>query len=241
MPTNFIFLHGGGQGSWVWNETLDAIKTQGGTSIGRLLALDIPGCGEKHGEATEDMSVTDIVATLLNDIDASGIEDSLLIGHSQAGTILPRLIKERPNLFKHIIYVSCLAPTGNQNALNWRTEMPDANSAVLNKYPHGSRDFYRLMFCNDMQPEAAEAFLDKLGLDQWPASSYQMSDWDYSPLASYASTYIICMRDAALLPVWQEMFAERLKAKEIIHIDTGHQVMNTRPHELAELILASIN
>ena len=30
--TDFAFLHGGGQGSWIWNETIAAIAMQSGGS-----------------------------------------------------------------------------------------------------------------------------------------------------------------------------------------------------------------
>lgn len=239
MSTNFIFLHGGGQGSWVWQETIEAMKSQSVDRIGKIVALDVPGCGSKREIDTKALSVPDIVAKLLDDIDAAGIEEAVLVGHSQAGTLLPLLIKARPPLFRYTIYVSCLAPAGNQTALNWRTTMPNAESAPLNTQVHGTRDLYRLMFCNDMDPVTAESFLGKLGQDQWPASSYQMSDWDYSHLADHPSTYVICTRDAALLPEWQEIFAKRFNAKEIVRIEAGHQVMNTRPQVLGRSILAA--
>jgi hypothetical protein len=39
-----------------------------------------------------------------------------------------------------------------------------------------------------------------------------------------------------LIPAWQAIFAERLRVKRLLHIDAGHQVMNTRPEALAELL-----
>ena len=61
--TDFIFLHGGGQGSWIWDETLAAMNQQSGGSA-RCLALDIPGCGTKRGRDTASMTFDDIVAEL---------------------------------------------------------------------------------------------------------------------------------------------------------------------------------
>jgi hypothetical protein len=31
---NFVFMHGGGQGSWVWQETLAALDLQTGAKFG---------------------------------------------------------------------------------------------------------------------------------------------------------------------------------------------------------------
>ena len=236
MQSDFVFLHGGGQGSWVWNETIAALEQQTDGGFGRALALDIPGCGAKRGYATERLDVSDIVSGLLADIKAAGFNDVVLVGHSQAGTILPRLIEARPDLFRRVVYVSCLAPLPGQTPLNWRSTMPEADSALTNAAPPGTRERYRAMFCNDMPLETAEKFLDNLGRDSWPSRSYEMSEWRYDHLDAAQGSYVICLKDATLVPSWQVMFAERLKAKRLIRVDAGHQVMNTRPHALAELL-----
>jgi hypothetical protein len=44
------------------------------------------------------------------------------------------------------------------------------------------------------------------------------------------------LRDAILPVNWQELFANRLHASRRIRIDAGHQVMNTHPEALAEIL-----
>jgi pimeloyl-ACP methyl ester carboxylesterase len=236
LGLNFIFLHGGGQGNWVWKEAMDALQVQARGTHCHCLALDVPGCGSKRGQPTDTLGVSDVVADLLADIDKAGIENPILVGHSQAGTMLPRLVKMRPTLFRHVVYVSCLAPLGQQTGLSWIAQMPAADSALLENHRPGSGEFFQRMFCNDMERSAAEAFLDKLGRDQWPASTYQATEWAYEHLSASPSTYVLCLRDTALPPSWQQIFAARLQVKEIVRIDAGHQVMNTRPHALAEVL-----
>jgi pimeloyl-ACP methyl ester carboxylesterase len=94
------------------------------------------------------------------------------------------------------------------------------------------------MFSNDMNDAATSAFMGKLGKDQWPACCYSYSDWKADHLAAMPVTYVRCLRDMALPPVWQSCFAERLHADRTVHLDAGHQAMNTRPHALAEILLA---
>jgi pimeloyl-ACP methyl ester carboxylesterase len=236
MANDFIFLHGGAQGSWVWSETIEALKSQGQDMAGAALALDVPGCGTKRSLATDEMDPQQLLANLLADIDAANLEDVILVGHSQAGTILPLLVKARPGRFRHVVYVSCLAPFGDQTALSWRSEMP--GESALSSHAPGSPERFQAMFCNDMEGDAADHFLARLGHDSWPASSYGMSGWHYEHLADMPSTYVLCLRDAALLPSWQQIFAQRVHAKVIVSIDAGHQVMNTRPHELTKVLLA---
>lgn len=94
------------------------------------------------------------------------------------------------------------------------------------------------MFCNDMAPDMAEAFLDRLGQDGWPAACYAQRDWPRGHLADHDCSYVLCEADAILPAAWQERFAERLHARRIHHFAAGHQAMNTRPGELAALLLA---
>lgn len=236
MKADYVFLHGGSQGSWVWDETIAALGQQTGGAFGRALALDAPGCGTKRGRATDDIDVPQIVAELIGDIEQSGFRDIVLVGHSQAGTILPLLVEARPALFRRTVHVSCLAPLPGESAFDWRASMPEAETALDVSAPLGSRERFRAMFCNDMTSTQAEAFLDTLGPDRWPDSSYTMSAWRYDHLDAMPSSYVHCLRDATLVPSWQLLFAERLKARHAIRIDAGHQVMNTRPHALAEVL-----
>jgi pimeloyl-ACP methyl ester carboxylesterase len=236
MQTDFVFLHGGGQGSWVWSQTIAALEQQTSGGFGRALALDIPGCGSKRSRATDNLDVSSIVSELLEEIQEAGCNDVVLVGHSQAGTILPLLIEAQPRLFRRVVYVSCVAPLRGETVLNWRFSMPAGNSALATAPPPGTRDRYRQMFCNDMDPESAERFLDQLGPDRWPSCSYEVSEWRYDHLDELPGTYILCLRDEVLIPSWQQIFAERLKVKRLINVDAGHQVMNTRPQALAELL-----
>jgi hypothetical protein len=92
------------------------------------------------------------------------------------------------------------------------------------------------MFCNDMAPDEAAGFLAKLGKDNWPLKAHTETDWRYDHLGAVPATYVICLRDMALTAPWQEKFADRFKAERRVRIDVGHQVMNTRPHALAEVL-----
>jgi pimeloyl-ACP methyl ester carboxylesterase len=93
---DYVFLHGGGQAGWVWHDTIAALHRQTGGEFGRAIALDAPGCGEKRGRNTAGLNVDDVVTDLLADISSSGLRDVVLVGHSQAGTILPRLVEKQP-------------------------------------------------------------------------------------------------------------------------------------------------
>ena len=231
---NFAFLHGGGQGAWVWDEVLAALTLQGGDAV-RATAFDLPGCGAKRGQDTSQLTVRDVAGRFVADLAASGMTDIVLVGHSNAGTIMPLVAEMRPDLIRRYIYVSCMAAPPGQTI----REVMAAKPAHGERSESLSGGRLREMFCNDMTDDEATAFMAKLGQDSWPTlQALGETDWRYDHLAGKPATYIICLKDQALAPDWQETFAARLHAQRRVRIDAGHQVMNTRPRELAEILRA---
>jgi pimeloyl-ACP methyl ester carboxylesterase len=240
--TDFAFLHGGGQGGWVWDETIAALRGRRGGSA-NCLALDAPGCGVKRGRDTAGIAFADISAELVEDIEAAGMTNVVLVGHSQAGTSLPAMAELRPGLFAKLVFVSCVAPDPGLTMIEMATgrmrEHGQAEgSRALTDESLSMRERHRTMFCNDMAPAQAEAFLDKLGLDGWPRSCYEQTEWRYDHLVDVPISYVLCLKDAIIPLEWQERFAARLYARTTPRIDAGHQVMNTRPDILADVLLA---
>lgn len=234
MPeaTNFALLHGGGQGGWIWDETRAALEQQGGGKL-RVVAFDHPGCGAKRTRDTSALCVRDVAEEFVADLLDSGMRDIILVGHSNAGTILPRVAAMVPHLVQRCVYVSCIAPPPGASVRQVMSE--GRHNSVTRETVSGGR--LRDMFCNDMTPDFADAFLAKLGRDSWPTlRALDESEWTYDHLADKPSTYVICLQDQALPPAWQNTFATRLHAKHRVRIDAGHQVMNTRPQGLAEIL-----
>lgn len=235
---DFVFLHGGGQGGWVWNEAIAALHLQAGEGRHRTLALDGPGCGAKRDRDRAAITFDEITRELLSDIEAAGFSDVVLVGHSQAGVHMPAMLELRPDLFRELVFVSCVAPDPGLTVVQMTGDKIHGGKHPFNDQTMSVRDRYRAMFCNDMGAEQAEAFLDRLGPDNWPSACYAKNDWRYDHLAQVPVRYVLCLADAILPLAWQEQFATWMHARETPRIDAGHQPMNTKPHGLAEILLA---
>jgi pimeloyl-ACP methyl ester carboxylesterase len=234
--TNFALLHGGGQGSWIWQETIAALRLQAGHVPFRAEAFDLPGCGAKRGVDTSCLTNRDVAAAFAAELAASGMTDIILVGHSNAGATLPMIAETCPELVRRFVFLSCIAPAPGQTIVEVMKDV----WARLGSGPPGAQDslaLQRNMFCNDMTEAQIPAFLAKLGKDRWPTPQALMeSDWCYDHLADKASTFVICMRDRALVPERQEEFAARFHAKKRVYLDAAHQAMTTRPQALAEIL-----
>lgn len=238
---DFVFLHGGMQGGWVWEETIAALKAQAGEDLDRVIVLDVPGCGVKRGRDTQALGIDDVVAELAAELDAAGVRQAVLVGHSQAGTILPGLITARPLMFRRVVYLSCSAPLPGQSIGAMMGTSQQGGNAQEVGWPldpaiHPPMGQFELMFCNDMTEAEKSAFMSRIGHDQWPPRVSAETDWRYDNDDRVPATFIVCLADAILPPIWQERFAERFGAQRIVRIDAGHQAMNTRPNALAEVL-----
>lgn len=239
-PYDFAFLHGGGQGSWVWSPTIAALKEQASDDSVRIMALDIPGCGAKRGRAIEHLERHDVSRELVADLESAGMKNVVMVGHSLAGNVLPALAELRPELFRRLVYVSCSIPLQGQTVLQMMGSGSQGSRDDEVGWPAESttalRDRNNAMFCEEMDESQKASFLADLEQDEWPHSFFSATDFTFEHMGSVPSTYVVCLRDRILPVAWQEKFAKRFHAERLVRIDAGHQVMVTRPHALAEVL-----
>jgi len=238
---DFAFLHGAGEGGWLWDDLIAALDRQTDGGFGRALALDVPGCGKKPGRDIEDLGPDEIAAELIGDIEAAGFRDVILVGHSMAGTILPRMVAQRPELFRRLVYVACAAPAPGQTASeifgsSRRGENPDEIGWPIDPRTCSVEELFQVLFWTDTTPEQTEMFRRRLYENRWPARTQAAREWTYDHLGSTPSTYVVCLQDMSAPAPWQEVFAERLRCERLVRIDAGHQAMVTRPQALAEAL-----
>ncbi len=244
MLRDIVLLHGGGQAGWVWAETIMAIRLEAGGAAGRILTLDVPGCGAKRAHDTREMSLPEVIAELAEELDAKDVCNALLVGHSQAGTLLPGLILSRSDRIARAVYFTCAAPSQGQTLAQMMGHglHGSAENEVgwpLDPAVTSPTDLFRAAFCNDMDEDLSRSFLAKLGSDNWPAAcGNAWTSWPYDAARHVPATYVIALADQILPVAWQERFAARLNADRLVRIDSGHQGMNTRPFSLAEILIA---
>lgn len=232
--TDFIFQHGGMVGGYIWDELVEAMAARAPGN--RFLKLDVPGCGTRRGLDPHDFTFDATIDSLLADIDASSMSDAVLVGHSQGGTVLPRLAEARPGLFRKLVYVACIAPDPGQSIVDAAKAAEEAQDP--DAPPMTIMDRLINQYCNDMDVPTTKAFLAKLGGgDVWPPASQEETDWRYGHLADIASIYVLCENDMLLPPERQEASIANLQIDKVIRIDSGHQPMISRPEELAEILL----
>lgn len=150
--TNLALLHGGGQGSWVWDDVMGLLSASEDIEC---ITLDVPGCGTKRGRDTSAIEFDDIAREFISDIEAAGMRDVVLVGHSQAGMPIPRMAEFAPTLFRRLVYVSCSSPPPGTNLLELigdgvHGEHEDKVGYPLDPATTTFEERSAVMFCNDM-------------------------------------------------------------------------------------------
>jgi pimeloyl-ACP methyl ester carboxylesterase len=79
-PT-FALLHGGGQGSWVWDDVVERLTAKSA----RVRALDVPACGIKRGRDVTALDADDVTRERVADIKVADVANVTIVGHSLAG------------------------------------------------------------------------------------------------------------------------------------------------------------
>jgi pimeloyl-ACP methyl ester carboxylesterase len=243
-----VLVHGGGHGAWCWEPTLTHLD-------GETLAVDLPpksirGGPRRHEQRPElaTLTIADFADSALADVDAAGYERFVLVGHSMGGLTISELASRVPPRVVHLVYVSCIVPPEGGSAID---AMPASLRAMTREAverarageadPIGGLDetTIRCMFGNDMDEEQIQFVLDHNGTEA-PGPLAEPVSREGIPV-DLPKTYVKLLRDQSLPPETQDELIANLKASpggavEVIALDAGHDVMISRPRELAELL-----
>ncbi len=63
--SQFVFIHGGGQGSWVWRNLTTVLTQRYAVAPQDMLTLDVPGCVDKLDWDTTALSFSDLIQAQL--------------------------------------------------------------------------------------------------------------------------------------------------------------------------------
>ena len=224
--TSFVLVHGGAHGAWCWDRVRPLLERD--RRVERVLAVDLPGHGERLGLKTQDeIGLSDYVDTVVDDIETAGLSDVVLVGHSLAGITLPHVAARLPARLRRLIYLSTTNPALGQSV------MDELASNPLSPVSRGI-DVTKA-FCSDLD-EATSAWLrSQLGPE--PSGPLETKVTRVAGPPEIPSTYVLLEQDAVLLPAYQLENAKRIGAGEIVRMTGGHSVFASRPEDLAEVLL----
>lgn len=243
-----VLVHGGAHGAWCWDRLLPYVD-------GGALAVDLPPKSVRGGprrlEAVPELrtlTVADFADSVLRDVDAAGFERFVLVGHSMGGLTISEVAGRVPDRVEHLVYVSCMVPPEGTSAIEALPEdLRELTRAAVDQARGGGdnpiggldEETTRLMFCNDMDEEQARFVLDRTGTEALEILTEPVSRAGIPP--ELPKTFVKLLRDQSLAPDHQDVLIQNLRDSpsgdvDVVTIDAGHDVMISRPKELADVL-----
>jgi pimeloyl-ACP methyl ester carboxylesterase len=227
--TTFALVHGGYHGPWCW-ERLTPLLEQAGHEV---VTMDVP---LEDSTATFD-TYADVVCAAIDDCD----RDTVLVGHSYAGNIIPLVAARRP--LRHLVYLCAMVPEVGRSLVEQLTDTP---AMLTPAYEQGlsaldeqmcqrwvDLDIAGEVFYGDCDADVAKVALDRLRPQSVKPALYPSSLAEHPEVST---TYVMCSDDRMLRPEWSRAAVSRLLTAELIELPGDHSPMLSRPAVLADLL-----
>ncbi len=231
--SNFLLIHGAFRGAWLWERLMPLLMKGGGSPI----AIDLPG----HGDRSEDrkgITMSSYIDDVMQFIRTENLRDLVLVGHSMSGIIISKVAEDMPDRIKHLVYLAAAVPKNNDALIDL---LPKERQAVLRPQQgkvqalFGTVEQLRPNYFTDLKGDEQTYFLRQL-TPQPLAVFFERIRLRKFPGVPMPKTYILGLRDKSFPPELARGFADRLKVRPV-EIDAGHDLMVSRPGEVAEALL----
>jgi pimeloyl-ACP methyl ester carboxylesterase len=223
-----VLIHGGAHGAWCWKHVLPLLE-------GEALAVDLPPKSVRGGPlryesppGLQELRLGDFAESALNDIDGAGLQRFVLVGHSMGGLTISEIARRAPDRVEQLVYLSCIVPREGESPMR---ALP---AELMEAAPDPIQ-----MFCNDMDEEQTRFVLDHMGNEAAGVLDEPVVRSGIPP--ELPKTFVKLLRDQSLAPQDQDIYVENLRTcpggdVDVVTIDAGHDVMVSRPKELADVL-----
>ncbi|MGH3555860.1 MAG: alpha/beta fold hydrolase, partial [Mycobacterium sp.] len=232
-----VLVHGGEHSADCWDLTVDELRRQAPNL--QVLAVDMPGHGTTRGDLTT-VTIADCVRSAVAQIEAAGLNEVVVVGHSLAGLTVPGVVAKlgSPRVREMILAASCLPQQGTAivdtlaGPLAWYVR----RAVRLRKPPSTAPNLLSvLLFCNGMTRAQRRFTLSRMHPE---AATIIAEPADRSDLPDdVPRTWILTLRDHSLARRIQlRSIAALGGVQTLIPIDTCHDLMISEPRLLAEIL-----
>jgi pimeloyl-ACP methyl ester carboxylesterase len=233
---DIVLVHGMSHGAWCWDLLVPRLQRTGH----RVLAVDLPGHGRRAHEWRR-ASMARYARSVADDVIAAGLHSVLLVGHSMAGAVIPKVAELIPQRVGHLVFLAAVVPVSGATLLE--TQMTPGGRALMRGLAaagHGAIQYPAAVeharWLGDvpagdpilgqalaqMTPQPLRPWTERLDLSRFHA-------------LRLPRTYIRCLHDAAIPPARAAEYAARLGVTPI-DLDTAHGPMLSAPDALARVL-----
>ncbi|MFT6582253.1 MAG: alpha/beta fold hydrolase [Alphaproteobacteria bacterium] len=229
--SNFVLVHGGFQGSWIWRPTVQCLRDAGHT----VYAPTLKGCAERRHDLRPGVTVTAQAREVADMLFFEDIKDAILVGTSFGGMVISKAAELARDRVRHLVYVDALAPQPSETCADIVNRDPntDYQRLELTQGPT-PRDMEHRLFV-DLEPELRAWAVARYTLHPNDATDALPGELDEFWAQSWDATVIRCAKSANPSEAHQRRTAEKLNGAWH-EMDAGHYPMLSDPKDLTRLL-----
>jgi pimeloyl-ACP methyl ester carboxylesterase len=245
MSQTFVLIHGTWHGGWAWQDVVRHLSRRGHIAHTPTLA------GHGPGAMPKGITHQDCVDSVVACIRQCNLEPVVLVGHSFGGTVVQGVAERVPERIVRLVFVNALilkdgervfdilpevfldslaAKNGNQqppviSERSIEVLVPPPWETWRDNFIQGAPEPLARSTWELLSPEPSQVNLDNIDLKFF-----------YS--LDIPKCFIFCRQDKAMPPKYfHPGMSSRLATCKLLEMDGSHEVMFTRPTELAEKLV----
>ena len=245
MDETFVLIHGTWHGGWAWQDVIHHLSEKGRIAHAPTLA------GHGPGAMRPGITHQDCVDSVVDYIRQHELRDVVLVGHSFGGTVVQKVAEQLPDRIAWMVFLDALVLKDNERvfdilpdvfldslAAKNRNEVATVSSQnSMQVFPPPPWETWRDNFIQDAPESVARSTWEQLSPEPSQVNLHRVDLQRFYALA-VPKSFIYCRQDRAMPPgYFHPRMSSRLGAFKLLEMDGGHEVMFTRPAELAEKIV----
>ena len=230
---NFVLVHGGAHGGWCFQPLARVLRDSGH----EVYTPTLTGLGERahlfRADVDLDCHIDDVVAVLRYE----DLRDAILVGHSYGGAVITGAADRAPDRVAHRVYLDSMEPKDGQSMVDIagpfmaaaQLDSQTIDGVQMCLFPSDET----LPYYGVVDPETLEWMRERLTPHPVRCFQQPLTLTDPAALQSIPQSHISTTMFLSLRNV------DRIREKadgRVWDIDTGHDLMITEPHKVAEYL-----
>ncbi|MGB7301711.1 MAG: alpha/beta hydrolase [Burkholderiaceae bacterium] len=232
---NIVLVHGAFHGGWCWSETAAELTRRGA----RVFTPSLTGMGDRKHLFSPSITLATHVQDIVNLIEYERLDGCVLAGHSYAGNVITGVGDQLRDKVGHYIYVDASVPPDGTTTWGWASANPSQRGARMAMIDGDGQGMMLLPF-----PAATFAVTDPQQVADLEARLTPMPRGCYTEpiqLVNGGTEGLKRSYIAAANPSYSNMassvqWVSKDPSWSFQEIDTGHDMMVTKPLELAAML-----
>ena len=249
--TDYLLVHGPGQGSWVWGKVWGRMTApvehpptlHKPRRANRVHTIDLPGHGPDAQGDTAAVRLEECVNAIIHAVEQEQLKDVVLAGYGISGGIVLEAARQLPAPPKRLALVGAAVPAGQRplisacaNGVRSWFQLSSLFSALSRREFKFSGPVINRFLCNTMETMEIVQILGFFGPIPTRLLKSGLSSEAFSDLPA-PLTCIVLTEDKLVTPSAQRRTAERLNSEETLEIDACHMAAWQKPEALANALL----